>query len=77
MLTTQQVHHALGLTLGRTATGAVNGTPDWYDLRAIVNAGLAYRIPWGWSGGDLFYLNRAGAEAALRPGETLDPEDFP
>lgn len=24
-----------------------------------------------------FWLTRAGAEAALEPGETLDPEDFP
>jgi len=26
---------------------------------------------------DLFWLTRAGAEAVLLPGETLDPEDFP
>lgn len=28
-------------------------------------------------GADLFELTQAGAEAALLPGETLDPEDFP
>ncbi len=29
------------------------------------------------NGPHTYRLTRAGAEAALRPGETLDPEDFP
>jgi hypothetical protein len=43
----------------------------------MVDAGAAMRVPWGWSGGDFFFLTRAGADAALRKSERLDPEDFP
>ena len=57
-----------------TSLGWTNGIYD--DWRAMVNAGAAPRVPWDWSGGDLFFMTRAGAVAALLPGETLDPEDF-
>lgn len=30
-----------------------------------------------YAGDSMFFLTKAGATAALRPGETLDPEDFP
>ena len=74
--------HALGLSYGgrqsyRNRFCAVRGTPDDRDWRAMTNAGQAWRWPWGWSGGDFYALTRMGAEAALKRGERLDPEDFP
>lgn len=53
------------------------GHPDYANWRALVNAGMALRWPWQFSYGDLFMLNREGAEAVLKRGEKLDPEDFP
>jgi hypothetical protein len=41
-------------------------------------AGAARRFPLTARGSDsLFALTEGGARAALRPGEELDPEDFP
>ena len=39
--------------------------------------GLAISDPPQRSGNVMFYLTQVGAEAALEPGETLCPEDFP
>jgi hypothetical protein len=44
---------------------------------AMVARGLAAIEPQPKSLCDFFYLTRAGAEAALNPGESLDEEDFP
>jgi len=53
------------------------GRPDYADWLAMSDAGLAKRFSTALYGGDdLFMLTRKGAEAALRPGESLDPEDF-
>jgi hypothetical protein len=47
---------------------------DWV---AMTDAGLAKRFSMALYGvDDLFMLTRTGAEAALRPGESLDSEDF-
>ncbi len=46
----------------------------------MVDAGMAQRrdgIGLCFGGDDLFWLTVEGAEAALKPGEKLDPEDFP
>lgn len=77
--------HALGLD-GRRGMSYRNrfvtgpGCTDYPTWMEMVHAGLAVRrdgakLPFG--GDDLFHLTRDGAEAALRPGESLDPEDFP
>lgn len=75
--------HALGLTRGcgqsyrnNFVTGAGSTDyPKWLDMVAV---GAATRTPSKMFGGDdLFRLTRAGAEAALDPGERLCPEDFP
>ena len=76
--------HALGLDGSRAVSyrnSFVAGAghtdhPAWMEM---VAAGLAIRrdgakLPYG--GCDLFHLTRAGAEAALAKGESLDPEDF-
>jgi hypothetical protein len=55
----------------RNAAFARGAEPD--EWRAMVEAGEARPGKHaGW-----FHLTRAGAEAALAPGETLNPEDFP
>lgn len=75
--------HALGLTQPgwhqsyRNRFFAGPKHPDYANWRAMVNAGLAMRVPWAVRHGDLFLLTRTGAESALRQGERLDPEDFP
>lgn len=83
-ITTEQLamaRHALGLPneSGQsyrnryfTSCGSVIER-EWEEL---VKLGLALREK---GGGKLahFYLTDAGAHAALTPGETLDPEDFP
>lgn len=71
--------HALGLpNAGRRSyrnrflTGGES--PDWRALEAAGHAesGKADELGRTW-----FWLTRAGAEAALEPGERLCPEDFP
>lgn len=77
--------HALGLD-GRRKVSYRNrfvtgpGAPDHEAWLAMVAEGNAERrdgktLPYG--GDDMFWLTRAGAEAALRGAEKLDPEDFP
>lgn len=56
------------------------GHSDYADWMAMTKAGLAKRRDGGrmpFSGNDLFWLTRSGAEAALDPREKLDPDDFP
>ena len=77
--------HALGLPnrSGRSYRNhfvAGAGHDDHPDWLAMTEAGAAVRrdgstIPFG--GDDLFKLTKDGATAALDPGESLDPEDFP
>ncbi len=76
--------HALGLPNSRRrsyrnhfVTGP--GTADFDDWQAMVAAGFARRRAGNalTGGDDLFWLTREGATAALKPGERLDPEDFP
>lgn len=74
--------HALGLPNNyrrsyRNRFCANNRSGDYAEWRAMTDAGMALRLPWGWNGGDFFCLTRAGAEAVLQRGEKLDPEDFP
>lgn len=69
----------LGIRTGRNKTVrsyrnrffASIGHADYEDWKAMVAAGEAEGL------GDPFWLTRAGAEAALNAGESLDPEDFP
>lgn len=75
--------HALGLPnksrlsyRNRFVAGPGNG--QYEDWVAMVGAGHAGRfVDASFGGSTLFYLTRAGATAALRPGESLCPEDFP
>lgn len=76
--------HALGLTNGRTisyrnrfVTGG--GCADHQEWMQMVRNGFAGRRAGVamFGGDDLFWLTLVGAQAALHPGETLDPEDFP
>jgi hypothetical protein len=75
--------HALGLpnrnyTSYRNRFVAGVGHYDHSDWLAMTDAGFAKRFSTALYGGDdLFMLTRTGAEAALRPGESLDSEDFP
>jgi hypothetical protein len=74
--------HALGLD-GRRARSYRNRnsctatTPNGFCWLGMVARGLAIVVPMPKSATDFFYLTRAGAEAALEPGEELDDEDFP
>jgi hypothetical protein len=83
----QLARHALGLT-NRNAGGVSYRNYfsagvrhiDYDEWRRMVDRGFAVRfhrsgLPFG--GDDLFKLTRAGAQAALYPGERLDSEDFP
>ncbi len=72
--------HALGLdnpqARGRSYRNRYEvgiGSPIFDPWHEMVTAGLAERS----KDGLRFRLTRYGAEAALYPGETLDPEDFP
>lgn len=76
--------HALGLRNGHKqsyrnhyVTGA--GAADHAEWMEMVASGLAWcRQGSELTGGDdLFGLTKKGAQSALEPGETLDPEDFP
>lgn len=76
--------HALGLGNGRRVSYRnyfVTGprTDDYAHWMAMVRAGNAYRRAGNaiMGGDDIFYLTTAGARAALKHGERLDPEDFP
>lgn len=76
--------HALGLP-NRSRKSFRNhyvtgeGDPAYVNWCAMVEAGEARgKKASQLTGGDpLFWLTRKGAEAALRLGERLDPEDFP
>jgi hypothetical protein len=76
--------HALGLPnkAGRSYRNrfvAGEGHTDYPNWTAMVEAGHAKRRKSGAlaDSDDLFLLTEAGARAALKPGERLDPEDFP
>ena len=75
--------HALGLdnpdAKGRSYRNrycAGRGHAAWGDLHAMVAAGWVKFEGLPNSRLTLFSLTREGAELALDPGETLDPEDF-
>lgn len=76
--------HALGLTRSKVSfrnrfvTGPGGADYNaWLDMTAAGNAVrvAGEKLPFG--GDDLFCLTPAGAQKALRKGESLDPEDFP
>lgn len=77
--------HALGLGKGLTRSYrnyfvAGQGHADYPTWIAMVAKGAATRqdgTKLDFGGDDIFSLTRAGAEAALLLGESLDPEDFP
>lgn len=78
--------HALGLKEGRTVsyrnhfvTDECPGNQDHAEWMQMVARGDAIRRKGNpiTGGMDCFYLTRGGAEAALKPNEQLDPEDFP
>lgn len=80
----ENARHALGLNRVNkhsyrnyfvTGEGSVDYEP-WLALAAV---GLAARRtkPQGLAGDDVFYCTRRLAEAVQRPGESLDPSDFP
>lgn len=76
--------HALGLPNGRRRSYRNHfccgpGHTDFEEWQAMRDAGTARRFkPTALSDGNfMFLLTEAGARAALRRGETLDPEDFP
>ena len=76
--------HALGLKAAtlisyRNHFCAGPAHPDYGDWMQMVAAGDAIRreskvLP---PGDVMFHLTRAGAEAALLPGDILNPEDWP
>ena len=86
-MTPQQIElarHALGLPNERHCSyrnyfTAGKDHPDFPDWIAMVADGNARRrISSRMAGGDdVFWLTLEGATFALRPRETLDPEDFP
>lgn len=76
--------HALGLPNARRLSYrnhfvAGEGHGDFTNWLAMVEAGEAKRRKGNalTGGDDLFWLTKAGAEAALNSRERLDPEDFP
>lgn len=86
-MTPEQVklaRHALGLPNKRRISYrnyfvAGPGHSDFVEWVVMVAAGNARsRTPSQIRGGDsTFWLTAKGAKAALKPGEKLDPEDFP
>ena len=87
LMTPQQKHlarHALGLPSKtkrsyRNRYYATPKTPHDAEWVEMVEAGYAKVLPASEPDESLnfFWLTRKGADAALEPGETLDPEDFP
>lgn len=76
--------HALGLPNPRKRSYrnhfvAGPGHDDYEDWMVMVGMGVAMRRHGDamTGGDDLFFLTRNGAHAALKKGESLDPEDFP
>jgi len=75
--------HALGLDGRRRRSYrnhyVVGSGDDHAAWLGMAERGLARRRQGSdlFGGDDCFWLTRAGAEAALNPGEDLDEEDFP
>ncbi len=86
-MTPQQIalaRHALGLPNKhrqsfRNWFVTSDGCADFLEWEAMVKDGLARRRgPMEVFGGDyLYHLNRSGADAALKDGESLSREDWP
>lgn len=79
---TDLARHALGLDGSRKRSYRNRyivspGTSQHATWMAMVESGDAAIFRHAVPPNDLFQLTRAGAEAVLRPGESLDPEDFP
>lgn len=77
----EMARHALGLENNRRHSYRNRyvtspSTPDHADWIALAEAGHATRTI-GAGLFDVFHLTQQGAEAVLRSGESLDPEDFP
>ena len=74
--------HALGLDSQRTSyrnryychPGTLEHA-EW--MRMVENGDAELGLNYSGRSTDMFALTRKGAQAALRPGESLDPEDFP
>lgn len=71
--------HALGLPNDRRQSyrNRFLAGGEHAEWRAMEAAGLAEADTTGGKGMTWFWLTREGAEAALEPGESLCPEDFP
>lgn len=76
--------HALGLPNQRGQTFrnrfiVMKDHANWFHWRLMQDAGLAgcHENSITTPGADIFFLTRAGAEAAKEADETLCPEDFP
>lgn len=87
MMTARQIdlaRHALGLRPSRLISHrnhfcAGPNHDDFAEWEAMVAAGFAVKrenkyLP---PGDVMFHLTRAGANQALKPGDVLDPEDWP
>jgi hypothetical protein len=87
MMTDRQIdlaRHALGLRETRLISYrnhfcAGPGHDDFAEWEAMVAAGFAWKreskvLP---PGDVMFHLTRDGANQALKPGDVLDPEDWP
>ena len=77
-----QLRHALGLPNDRRRSYrnhymAGVGGPTHSEWMSMIETGAAEMGCYGFAARNLFHLSRAGAEAALAHGETLDLEDFP
>lgn len=89
-MTARQVElarHALGLNRKKVSYrnyfSVGFGAPDYDQWQQMVRQGNAFRwvgpIKAGtmFGGDDVFHMTRKGANAVLKDGESLDPEDFP
>lgn len=81
---TDLARHALGLPNKRRRSYRNNfvcgpGHTDFLAWEGMAGVGLANKRKWSLipETESVYSLTRAGAEAALMPGESLDPEDFP